>query len=488
MTRHRRGSAVSGEEGFAVVYMAVILTGLLLFTGLAVDSGRGYIVKAQLSKAVDGAALGAARALNTGNPRAEAVSIFKANFPTGYFGTVASDPTTAANFFSLTTDATTGINTVKVDATAVLPTTFMKLANFRTMTVRSSGEATRRMVDLSLILDVSSSIGWRWTAVRDAARTFVNAFDANSDRVALTLFGNGAGVIDPMRSTRGFNKTQVMNDIPSTLPGGSTNMVEGLYRGWDEIRSVPTGQQSGLRVIVLFTDGASNSVPGIYPGSAAPRSLRTYDFPDNGADPDGQTWARPFITGLYDPGVVSGPGSLSIQPPRWDSPCSVPNSCLAAVPLLPAGNVTTHQNRRSAGMPTSFPLQSATLKVNGVPQNSPSRRGLRNVTGGRYPADVWNINNAARNLIEIIGDAARRDAAGAYPIRIYAIGMGELVRYDLGTMPETSESVLMRVANDKRSPDFNSAQLEGKFYFAQTEADVAAAFNALQNQIIRLTK
>ena len=48
-------------------------------------------------------------------------------------------------------------------------------------------------------------------------------------------------------------------------------MVEGLYRGWDELRSVPNGQQSGLRVIVLFTDGASNSVPGIYPGSATSR-------------------------------------------------------------------------------------------------------------------------------------------------------------------------------------------------------------------------
>lgn len=490
MTRHRRGSAVSGEEGFAVVYMAVILTGLLLFTGLAVDSGRGYVVKAQLSKAVDGAALGAARALNTGNPRAEAVSIFKANFPTGYFGTVASDPTTASNFFSLTTNATTGVNTVVVNATAVLPTTFMKLGNFQTMTVSSSGEATRRMVDLSLILDVSSSIGSRWSAVRDASRTFVNAFDGNSDRVSLTTFGNGSRVIDAMRSTRGFNKTQVMSDIPTTLPGGSTNMVEGLYRGWDEIRSVPNGQQSGLRVIVLFTDGASNSVPGFWPGSTTvARALRTWDFPDNGADPDSQTHARPHISGLYDTETGAGvPNLTDVVPANWDSTCAVATNCQSTLPFLPLGNVSAHTHHRSSGIPTSFPFQSATLRVNGVPQNSPSRRGLRNLTAGRYPADVWNINNAARNLIEIIADTVRRDAAGDYPIRIYAIGMGELVRYDLGTMPETSESVLMRVANDKRSPDYNSAQLDGKFYFARTESDVSAAFNALQNQIIRLTK
>ena len=59
MTRQR--SDCASEKGFALIYMAVILTVLLLFTGLAVDTGRAYVVKAQLTKAVDGAALGAAR-------------------------------------------------------------------------------------------------------------------------------------------------------------------------------------------------------------------------------------------------------------------------------------------------------------------------------------------------------------------------------------------------------------------------------------------
>ena len=101
---------------------------------------------------------------------------------------------------------------------------------------------------------------------------------------------------------------------------------------------------------------------------------------------------------------------------------------------------------------------------------------------------MFNINNAARNLVEIIAQQARTDAGGAYPIRIYTIGMGELVRYQLGTLRETSESILMRMSNDKRSPDYNAAQLEGKFFFAQAAADVGAAFSQLQNEIIRLSK
>jgi hypothetical protein len=127
------------------------------------------------------------------------------------------------------------------------------------------------------------------------------------------------------------------------------------------------------------------------------------------------------------------------------------------------------------------------LQVDGQAQNA--RRGLRqfNAGVGKYPAQIWNINNAARNLIEIIANEARNDD-GDYRIRIFTIGMGELVTYDLGTRPEKSADILKRVANDKTSPDFNDDQLEGKFYYAQSEGDVAPAFQQLQNEIIRLSK
>jgi len=479
MTRQRRN--FFDERGVALIYMAVFLTTLLVSTGLAVDTGRAYVVKAQLSKAVDGAALGAARMLNSGNPRAEATRIFNANFPLGYFGTSEdADPTADPGFFELETIAATGMNVVTVTASAKLPTTFMRLANFTDLTVTSSGEATRRMVDLSLVLDVSSSIGWRWPFVRDASRAFINAFDAANDRISLVTYGNGARVIDAMPAAHGFNKVRVMADVPNALPGGSTNMVEGLYRGWDELRAVANGQQSGLRVIVLFTDGASNSVPGNYPAvPGVSKGLRTFDFPKNLPDPDNQTWASPMIVGMFDTDTGAQGPAYSVTLP-WNSPAT-----LAQVPFLPLTSWHTHH--RSGGIPTSFPLQTAALTVNGAAQSA--RRGLRNwnAGAGRFPAEIFNINNAARNLVEIIADTARNDN-GDYPIRIYTIGMGELVRYNLGTIPEKSEDILMRLANDSRSADFNEDQLEGKYYFAEGAADVSAAFEALQNQIVRLSK
>ena len=489
MKKQRRH--LSGEAGFTLVYMAGALTTFLLFTGLALDGGRAYVVKAQLSKAVDGAALAAARNLNTGNPRAEAARIFNANFPSGWFGTTSVTSTSDPSFFSSTVLPATGVNVVTVQATAVLPTTFMRLANWNEVTVTSSGEAQRRMVDLSLVLDVSSSIGAQWGAVRDASRAFVNSFDAAQDRLALLFFGNGVSVVDQMPSGRGFDKSGMMADIPSTLPGGSTNMVEGLYRGWDEVRSVPIGSRSGLRVIVLFTDGASNSVPADWDGSGIGRGLRTYDFPHDPSETAGQTHDNPFITGVYNTnnatqGALATPTPINFSQPwntRWTTtrPAGMP----AYAHWMPATSM--HSNRRSPGIPTSFPMQTNALNVNGVPQST--ARGLRDLTAGRYPSQIYNINNAARNLIEIIANAAREETEpGSTRVRIYTIGMGQLVRLNLGTRLETSESILKRIANDPTSPDFNNTQLEGAYYYAQTAADVSAAFQALQNQIVRLSK
>jgi hypothetical protein len=316
---------------------------------------------------------------------------------------------------------------------------------------------------------------------------FVDAFDQVHDRVSLTFFGNGARVLDAMPSSRGFDKAQVKSDIPNGLPGGSTNMVEGIYRGWDELRTVPAGQQSTLRIIVLFTDGASNSVPGNYdqaPGQG--RALRSWDFPDNGADPDSQTHSHPRIDGLYPTNHEASVGSPGVN----FTPMDGWNSILTPggptpVPYLPV--TSWHAFHRSSGIPTSFPLQTAALNVDGASQVS--RRGLRhlNVPLGRYPAEVFNINNAARNLVEIIANAARADT-GDYRIRIYTLGMGELVTYLLGTRQEPSADILKRISNDKTSSEYNSAQLEGKFFYAPTPDDVGPAFQGIQNQIIRLTK
>ncbi len=478
-------SILRNQKGVALIYMAVTLTVLLLFTGLALDGGRGYVVKAQLVKAVDGAALGAARELNSGTPRTKAEQVFRANFPAGFLGTASvTDPTADPNFYSLTTDATTGVNTVTINATASLPTTFMGLANYNTMTVNASGQATRRMVDLSLVVDVSGSIGAQWPTVRDATRQFIDSFDAAHDRMSLTLFSTGAEVDYTMPATRGFDKTAMKAAVPNSLPSGSTAMAEGLYRGWDQLRIVPNGSQSSLRIIVLFTDGAANGVPAKWGGTGTiATSARTADFPYRG---DPSTWDNPPVSGtIQDNSAVGGSNAYNFS---VSSSAASPQAILPGIPVavqhMP--NTSWHTQHSSSGIPTGFPMVSNSLTVNGVSQST--RRSVITDGTGQYPTTLWNVNNAARNLLEIIADAARTDTGGDYPVRIFTIGMGTLINLSLGTIPETPATILQRVANDRVSPDFNAAQLPGNYYYAPTASSVSAVYEGIQNQILRLSK
>ena len=361
----RDKSHISGEGGFVLVYLAAALTCLLLFTGVAVDTGRAYVVKAQLTKAVDGAALAAARNFNGGNPEGEAGRIYRANFPVGYMGTTSSTSPGDAGFYASQVIESSGASIVTVTATAVLPTTFMKVGNFDQMTVSATGEATRRMVDLSLVLDVSGSIGPAWDAVRDASRTFINAFDAAHDRLSLSTFSYGAKVLQPMPgATRGFDKAGMMAAVPNTLPGGNTNTAEGIYRAWDEVKSVPLGSQSGLRIIVLFTDGAPNGVPGLWDSLVTAKSMYTGDFAPG---------ANVSIGGLADTQSGTLSPSWSSSSIAWNS-TSVPAGVPAAQRSMP--NQSAHTHHRSTGIPTSFPWQSNTLTVNGVPRTSPADCGI----------------------------------------------------------------------------------------------------------------
>lgn len=506
----RKPVANENEDGMALVLVATLLFVLLLFAGFAIDAGRLFLVKAQMTKSVDGAALAAARALGStasANPeRDEAIRIFQANFPSGYLGVSSvTDPNTDANFFSKVYDVASGANIIRVQASATLPMTFMRLAGFSNISVGGSGTARRRQVDLSLAIDCSGSIGGDWTTVSAAARRFINSFDGSTDRISVTLFSDGAHVGYQLPATRGFNKTSAANAVPASLPEGSTSMAEGLYRAWDELRSSSQSTQAGLRVIVLFTDGTPNGMSGNFTWSNGTvyngKSLNTNDFPDVG--PYGTN--QPYFFGLSatdcsiadTPNCFKSPYSGATAPiipttgyaasSSWNS-----TTPLSYIPNLPANS--TFANSRSSGIPTSFPLQTSTLTINGVAQSSV--RGLRNISGGLYPTQIWNLNNAARNLVEIIANAARSENIPPpanpppYPIRIYTIGMGSILNYNLGTIPETSASILKRIANDpvQAAADHNANQMDGKYYWARTAADVDAVFVALRSEIIRLSQ
>ncbi len=477
------------EKGIALVYVAVFMVPLLACTGLAVDLGRGYLVRVALARAVDAAALAAARNIAADSSQAlrAANNIFNANFPAGFLGvsSVENPPQVT------TTVGSDGSHIITVSSSATVPTTFMRIAGPESLTVAASAQATRRLVDMSFVMDRSGSLGGAFGQVKEAAKQFVSYFDPdpNGDRVALITFSANTVVADPMRvSERGFDPGSIDNHIDSTVPKGATATAEALYQGWDQLRTVPSGSQSGLRIVLLFTDGSPNSVSGQFQVSQSKSggtcsstlvgragTVATNDYPYTG---NPTTTNSPDDVGLYDTYATSvsavPPTSIDVRNPStaYDSGGNTypqtPNPCIPNLPLR-----SSHSG--SSGAPSGFGLWDPTL---------PNQRPLIGQTAAGYSNHVQNANNAARNLAEIIANAIRSDTSGASKIRIYTLGLGDL----LNSARETGASILQRIANDPASTDFNPSQLDGRYFYAGDVAQLDTAFQAVRDQIVRLTQ
>ncbi len=474
------------EKGIALVYVGVFLVPLLICTGLAVDLGRGYLVRATLAKAVDAAALEAARNITAADPsqwQTVATRIFDVNFPPGFLGATRSEPD-----LHPPTIGPDGSHIIEVTAKATVPTTFMRLAGRDSLEVTAAGTATRRVVDLALAIDRSASLSNSKDEVKAAAMEFVGKFDHEADRIALITFSSGTTVPVQMRSggARGFDLATIDAAIASMPVNGATATAEALYQAWDQLRSVPYSTQSGLRIVVLFTDGSPNSFPAQFrvrspfPGSCSPSTfypypvtgtLGTWDYP--AVPGNNSTTKAPDDVGLFDTGA---PDVRYVPPTDGNYHTKFTTDLFKQNPCIPVMPLTSYQVGQASGMTSSFPL-TGRRQLNADPG------------GGGYTNYWWNANHAARNLAETVADKIRSDADGLYPIRIYTLGLGDLLLAGEGDSPlEKGADILKGIANDPVSPDHKTAQLDGQFFYAADPAQLKLAFSKVADEVFRLSR
>jgi Flp pilus assembly protein TadG len=139
------------ERGATAIFFALAIVPLLAFVGLAVDTTRGYLVKSRLNQALDAAVLAGGRVYASPTRDADIRMYFKANFPDGYMGAVATP-------IVITPDDVN--KTLTVSAQATLPTTFMHLVDIDTIPVGSSAQVTiaAQNVEVALVLDITGSM------------------------------------------------------------------------------------------------------------------------------------------------------------------------------------------------------------------------------------------------------------------------------------------------------------------------------------------
>ncbi len=168
------------ERGTVAAIVGLAIIPLFAAIGLAVDGGRGYMLKSKLSYAIDAAGLAGGRAFDTDMREDDIMMFFEANFPPGYMNAVLAPGNPIITFDD-------DENTVTIEASATIPTRFMSVAGVQEMTVSARTVVKRELqgMELALVMDNTGSMrsGGKITAMKDAATDLVDILYGSRDEV-----------------------------------------------------------------------------------------------------------------------------------------------------------------------------------------------------------------------------------------------------------------------------------------------------------------
>ena len=241
------------QRGTVLVTFTLLLMVLLGFVALAIEVGDWYVTRAELSKAVDAAAL--AGATNIASPNLNLVALAQdfgdANFAPGYIGTPVSGGGAASYAATATTDQMTV--TGSVSAVGLIASLF----GVTTIPISSTGAAQKNEVEIMLIFDCSGSMaGTPISNLKTAATNFLSYFEPSQseDMMGLVTFATAATVKVPLETNFASAIQSVINSLSAN---GGTNSADAVADAGAQL-PVQTGTPNAdwkQQFIVFFTDG-----------------------------------------------------------------------------------------------------------------------------------------------------------------------------------------------------------------------------------------
>lgn len=217
-------------HGVSALTFAVTLVPLIGFTGLAVDGGRAYWARSQLISAVDVAALAGARKYRTASDTTVASDAAQ-----NYFDANFNAQTRNVQVVNLLRNGTITAHGVEytVSSSITLPTLFMQLFGFHSLTMQANAKAVRSdgQIEVVLALDNTGSMAIdsgggvsRIQALRDASASLIDGlYGTNTDTPNIHI-----GII-PYTSQVNVGKG-IDPSLVQSVPGYTDNTDPGL--GW----------------------------------------------------------------------------------------------------------------------------------------------------------------------------------------------------------------------------------------------------------------
>jgi Flp pilus assembly protein TadG len=314
------------RRGAIAVFVAAGIIPLVAMAGLAIDTTRGYLVKARLNQALDAAALAGGRVYFDPERDADVRNFFDANFPQGFLG---------AELGELDIDEDTENGRLTVSATARIPTTFTRVLGFEELNVsaRSVVERADRGMELVLVMDNTGSMlsSGKIGEMRDAANELVGIL--YGDRQTVPNFWVS---LVPYTATVNIGRANAGWLAPGALLAADYEIGHGevdedhcdgdfLYSGWDPewdstsqaclVGTAIDESVHGATTQAACENGAGG--PGDGPGIWDPASNRCHVT---------EAW-KGCVEARYDPSGALGddvtdapPGAAPFQPyywPRW---------------------------------------------------------------------------------------------------------------------------------------------------------------------------
>jgi Flp pilus assembly protein TadG len=243
---------IRDRKGGVALLAAFTLVPLIGFTGLAIDGARAWLVSSRLNTALDAAALAGARNINLAPAQrdAEIAGMFWANFGTG--STIRPDPLTPGHRLGLlgasapaglTTIERLDANTIRIATSAALPTTFMRIFGFQTLTVSADARARRADLgmEVALVLDVTGSMGRNYAP---GARNDTD-FDTGQNIHALRLAARDLVDILYGADANGVPRETVPNLWVSVVPYTTTVNVGPQRADWVDFNAIAPSTTDG---------------------------------------------------------------------------------------------------------------------------------------------------------------------------------------------------------------------------------------------------